>query len=97
MLAELRQEVVRRHTGLARHSLHLILAENRLQLLRRDRMVGAVTNPGLSNMAQSSLLEAGEEFAKAAPRGAGLVAGAAKYLHQHTLQGRAADAWEAAE
>jgi hypothetical protein len=33
MLANLRQEVVGRHTGLAGHGLHLILAENRLQLL----------------------------------------------------------------
>jgi len=32
MLAELRQEVVGRHTRLAGHGLHLILAENRLQL-----------------------------------------------------------------
>jgi hypothetical protein len=60
-------------------------------------LVRAVTNPGLSNMAQSSLLEAGEESAKAAPRGAGLVAAAAKQVHQHTLLGRAADAREAAE
>jgi hypothetical protein len=34
MLAKLRQEVVGRHTGLAGHGLHLILAETRLQLLR---------------------------------------------------------------
>ena len=34
MLAKLRQEVVGRHTRLAEHGLHLILAENRLQLLR---------------------------------------------------------------
>jgi hypothetical protein len=34
MLAKLRQEVVGRHTRLAEHGLNLILAENRLQLLR---------------------------------------------------------------
>jgi hypothetical protein len=34
MLAKLRQEVVGRHARLAGHGLHLILAENRPQLLR---------------------------------------------------------------
>ena len=97
MLAELRQEVVGRHTRLAGHGLHLILPENRLQLMRWNWLIGTVTNPGLNKMAQSSLLKAGEQSPKSSSRAAGLVATCAKHVHQHTLQGRAADAREAAE
>ena len=60
MLTELRQEITRRHTGLPGHVLHLILSENRMQLLRRNRLFGAVADPGLSNVPQSGLLETGD-------------------------------------
>ena len=84
MLAKLRQEVVRRHPGLVGHGLHLIVAENRMQLLRRDWLVGAVADPRLSNMAQSSFLESGEKAAKATSRPGGSVVTAAQHVHQDT-------------
>ena len=56
MLAELRQKVLRRHASLTRHVPHLAFAQNALQLLRRDRLVGPVANPGLRNMAETRLL-----------------------------------------
>ena len=74
---------MRRHTGVAGHGLHPIVAENRLQLLRGDRLVRAVADPGLSNMAQSSLLEAGEKSAKTASRPGSPVATSAQHVHQH--------------
>src|ERR1700739_3252131 len=58
MLAELRQEVVGRHTRLAGHGLHLSLAENRLQLLRWkpvdwDRYQSRIEQFGLNQLARS--------------------------------------------
>jgi hypothetical protein len=60
VLAELRQEILRPHARVARHVLHLVIAENRMQLLRGDRLVGTITDPGLGDMTQASLLEGRE-------------------------------------
>ena len=62
--------------------MDLIIAENVLQLLWRYRLVRTVPDPGLSNMAQSGLLETGEKTAKTARSPA--PAGAIEYVHQHT-------------
>jgi hypothetical protein len=59
------------------------IAENGLQLLRRDRLIGAVADPGLGNMAQSRLLEAGEESAKPGSRPRCPVVASAEHVHQH--------------
>jgi hypothetical protein len=60
MLVESRQEISRRDASVAGHLLHLVIAENRMQLLRGDRLVGTITDPGLGDMTQASLLEGGE-------------------------------------
>ena len=99
VLTELRQEIMRLHAGLARHALHPILAKHGLQLLRRHRLVLAVADPGLCDVAEASLLELRDQAAEASsskaahhasplaghPRAALLTS--AKHVHQHALNG----------
>jgi hypothetical protein len=88
MLAELREEVMRPHAGLRCHALHLIITECAVQLLRRDRLIGAVAYPGLRDVAQTRLLESSQEATKAAthPSTHRTLLATAKHAHQYTLQ-----------
>ena len=56
MLAELRKEIAWLHAGLLRHARNLV-AEDVLQLVGRDRMVGTAADPGLHHVAEAGLLE----------------------------------------
>jgi len=73
-LGRRRQEISWLHSGFARHTLNLLLAENIVQLLRRDRLVCAVANPGLSDPAKASLLKLRDEPAEPAAGPIGLTA-----------------------
>jgi hypothetical protein len=96
VLAELRQKVIRLHAGLARHALYLIVTHDVLKLLWRDRLVGAIADPGLGNMPKAGLLKARYDAAEATthalPHALALILAhtAAQQAGQHTRHGRCA-------
>jgi hypothetical protein len=65
-LTELGQKVVRLHAGLACHALYLAIAEDALLLRRRNRLIRSIADPGLRNMPQTGLFEAGHKTAETA-------------------------------
>jgi hypothetical protein len=59
-----------------------------VQLLGRDWLIGAVSDPGLGDVSQAGLLESTQQAAKAAthPSTHCTLLAAAKHGHQYTLQ-----------